>query len=72
MGWLTDKTKLLISYYGKAIIRSNTGDCAAMQDAVWTVFIPLPGHHKYEYHAIPVVKFTIRLTSMTLVSVDRL
>ena len=29
--------KLLTCYYGKAI-RSNTGDCAAMQDAVWAVF----------------------------------
>ena len=35
---ITDKTiKLLTCYYGKAI-RSNTGDCAAMQDAVWAVF----------------------------------
>ena len=35
---LTDKTiKLLTRYYGKAI-RSNTGDCTAMQDAVWAVF----------------------------------
>ena len=33
-GRLTDKTiKLLTRYYGKAI-RSNTGDCEAMQDAV--------------------------------------
>ena len=38
-GRLTDKTiKLLTCYYGKAI-RSNTGDCAAMQDAVWVVFV---------------------------------
>ena len=29
--------KLLTRYYGKAI-RSNTGDCAAMQDTVWAVF----------------------------------
>ena len=37
-GQLTDKTiKLLTRYYDKAI-RSNTGDCAAMQDAVWEVF----------------------------------
>ena len=37
-GRLTDKTiKLLTRYYGKAI-RSNTGDCAAMEDAVWAVF----------------------------------
>ena len=37
-GQITDKTiKLLTHYYGKAI-RSNTGDCAAMQDAVWVVF----------------------------------
>ena len=36
-GRLTDKTiKLLTHYYGNAI-KSNTGDCAAMQDAVWAV-----------------------------------
>ena len=35
---LTDQTiKLWTCYYGKAI-RSNTSDCAAMQDAVWAVF----------------------------------
>ena len=37
-GRLTDKMiKLLTRYYGKAI-RSNTGDCAAMEDALWAVF----------------------------------
>ena len=37
-GRLTDKMiKLLTCYYGKAI-RSNTGDCAALQDTVWAVF----------------------------------
>ena len=41
-GRITDKTiKLLIRYYGKAI-RSSTGVCAAMQDAAWEVFLPLP------------------------------
>ena len=41
-GWITDKTiKLLTRYYGKAI-RSSTGVCAAMQDAAWEVFMPLP------------------------------
>ena len=37
-GRITDKTiKLLTRYYGKAI-RSSTGVCAAMQDAVWAEF----------------------------------
>ena len=37
---LTDKMiKLLTRYYGKAI-RSNTGDCVVMQDALWAVFYP--------------------------------
>ena len=36
-GRLTDKTiKLLTRDYGKAV-RFNTGDCAAMEDAVWAV-----------------------------------
>ena len=41
-GRITDKTiKLLTRYYGKAI-RSSTGVCAAMQDAAWEFFLPLP------------------------------
>ena len=41
-GQITDKTiKLLTRYYGKAI-RSSTGLCAAMQDAAWEFFLPLP------------------------------
>ena len=46
-GWITDKTiKLLTRYYGNAI-RSNTGDCATMQDAVWAVFYPPSLYHHY-------------------------
>ena len=41
-GWISDKTiKLLTRYYGKPI-RSSTGICAAMQDAAWEFFLPLP------------------------------
>ena len=53
-GRLTDKTiKLLTHYYGKAI-RSNTGDCAAMQDAVWAgVYHSQPTDSSPQYQYLP-------------------